>query len=213
MRATLQGENRAIRGSEENLTFTKWMKKPNNRKVDMSRLDISPDYKIKVTKSPTADTRSCDCTKVTKKQLGYSSQKHIEDVDRALHFFELCLVRGRSMHASYNGAPFGLFHDYDKLEDLDGFHRDFIASKEKSFIDGEWYKNHLKVNRHHLNATPGTPDDVNLIDVLEHIADCAVAGMARSGEVYPIELPDKLLQSAVKNTLKLILSKIEVTEL
>ena len=174
--------------------------------------DITPDFTIKITKSPTADTRSCDCTKVTVHQLAKSSALHIKDVDRALHFFELCLSHGRSHHASYNGAPFGLYHDYDKLEDLAGFHRDFISSKDKPFIEGEWYKNHLKVNRHHLNTPDGVPDDVNLIDVLEHIADCAVAGMARSGEVYPIELDDELLQKAVGNTLKLILSRIEVKE-
>ncbi len=50
----------------------------------------------------------------------------------------------------------------------------------------------------------GVPDDVNLLDVLEHVADCVMAGMARSGSVYELKLSDELLQKAFKNTVKLL---------
>ena len=39
---------------------------------------------IKVKKSPTADTRTCDVTKVTKEQLRESSISHIRDVELRL---------------------------------------------------------------------------------------------------------------------------------
>lgn len=38
--------------------------------------------------------------------------------------------------------------------------------------------------RHHLLSR--TPEDVNLVDVFEYIADCVMAGMARTGEVNDV---------------------------
>ena len=42
---------------------------------------------IKITKSQTADTRSCDPKTVTKEQLRKSSEQHIGDVCKAIDFF------------------------------------------------------------------------------------------------------------------------------
>ena len=56
------------------------------------------------------------------------------------------------------------------------------------------------------------PDDVNLIDVLEMIVDCICAGLARSGEVRPIEINDDILHKAIDNTIELIKSVVEVEE-
>jgi len=156
------------------------------------------DGKIRIAKSPTADTRSCDPTKVTRTELGHSSEMHVTDVKEALDF--LCRKIGvAAMH-----------HDFDKFRDLEQFHEDFIHANERPFVNGEWYTNHLKLNRHHLNVSDGIPEDVNLVDVFEHIVDCAVAGMARSGNVYPIAIEDDILQDAVKNTLTMIVEAIEV---
>jgi hypothetical protein len=66
------------------------------------------------------------------------------------------------------------------------------------------------VNRHHLDAEGGVPEDVNLFDVMEMLVDRTVAGMARSGDVFPLELPDELLQKATQNTMKLLIDAIEV---
>jgi hypothetical protein len=66
------------------------------------------------------------------------------------------------------------------------------------------------VNRHHLDKADGVPTDVNLIDVLEHIADCVMAGMARSGSVYELKLPDEVLQRAFANTVNLLKSLVGV---
>lgn len=54
--------------------------------------------------------------------------------------------------------------------------------------------------------------DVNLIDVLDMIADCTMAGMARSGSVYPLELSSDVLQAAFKNTCALLLSQVRVIQ-
>jgi hypothetical protein len=182
------------------------MKNHDNVEMNMmSHIEVKP--------SPTADTRSCDPKTVSKEQLLESSQKHIKDVTNAINWLANELMTRRPGY-DYDGYFINEHHhhDHDKLSDIDGFHRDFIRANESPFIDGEWYKKHLKVNRHHLNTPDGIPDDVNLIDVLEHIADCATAGMARSGSVFPIELADELLQKAVKNTLELMISKIIVVE-
>ena len=56
----------------------------------------------------------------------------------------------------------------------------------------------------------GIPADVNLIDVLDFIADCVMAGMARSGSVYPLQLPPELLARAFQNTVDLLKSQIVV---
>ena len=151
---------------------------------------------IRIHKSETADTRSCDCTKVTLKELKRSSSSHIIDVYNGLRFFRNML----------EGAS--LLHDVDKMTDLDSFHSDFLTGFKKH----EWWDNHRKINRHHLTKEDGIPEDVNLVDVLEYITDCTMAGMARTGEVYDLGLPDELLQRAFKNTCKLLKDNVEVEE-
>ena len=54
---------------------------------------------------------------------------------------------------------------------------------------------------------------MNLIDVLEMIADCVCAGMARSGEIRDLEINPEILNRAVQNTAKLIKDMIVVEEL
>ena len=56
----------------------------------------------------------------------------------------------------------------------------------------------------------GIPGDVNLIDVLDFVADCIMAGMARTGEVYPLELPDDLLKRAFDNTVSMLKAEVVV---
>ena len=64
--------------------------------------------------------------------------------------------------------------------------------------------------RHHLNDN--VPEDVNLIDVLEMVIDCTVAGLARSGEVYNITIPNDVLIKAIDNTKNLIIDATEVID-
>ena len=97
-------------------------------------------------------------------------------------------------------------HDTDKLTDIDGFHADFVTG----FKQTGWWDRHRKLNRHHLNMLDGVPEDVNLIDVLDFIADCVMAGMARSGSVYVLSLPPDLLERAFQNTVVLLKSQVVV---
>lgn len=150
--------------------------------------------KIKIKKNPTADTRTCDFKNVTKETLYNSSVQHIEDVRKGLAFFVKEIAKAAKRH------------DYDKLEDIDGFHRDFVTG----FKQTTWWDKHRKLNRHHLMQEDGVPDDVNLIDVLDMIADCVMAGMARSGTVYDLNLDDKVLKKAFENTVELMKQNVEV---
>lgn len=149
---------------------------------------------IEISRSPTADTRTCDVSTVTKDDLLDSSRRHIGDVGSALGLFSAMLTEAASKH------------DYDKLTAIDWFFADF----KTGFDQTGWWDNHRKIHRHHLGQEDGVPDDVNLVDVLEYVADCVMAGMARSGEVYPIELDDDVLRRALANTKDLLRSRVVV---
>lgn len=151
---------------------------------------------ITIKKSETADTRTCDFANTSKDTLLVSSLQHIGDVVKALAFFQSKLTEAAGEH------------DFDKLTGIDHFHRDFVTG----FKETGWWDEHRKMHRHHLDHADGVPDDVNLIDVLEHIADCVMAGMARSGRVYDLKLSDELLQTAFRNTVELLKTQVELGE-
>lgn len=151
---------------------------------------------IQIPKSATADTRTCDFANTSKETLLASSHQHIADVREALTFIMKLLGDAIDIH------------DHDKISDIDGFHRDFVTG----FKQTTWWDNHRKVNRHHLLQADGVPADVNLIDVLDMICDCVMAGMARSGSVYPLEIDGEVLRRAFDNTVELLKKNVEVTE-
>lgn len=126
---------------------------------------------ITIKKSSTADTRTRDYSKVTKEQLLNSSLQHISDVRRALGFFADLLLKASAEH------------DWTKIKQLNWFYDDFITG----FKQTGWWDNHRKAERHHLGQLDGVRDDVNLVDVIEYICDCVMAGKARAGEVYEIK--------------------------
>jgi hypothetical protein len=149
---------------------------------------------ISISPSKTADTRSCDFANVTKETLLDSSRQHIGDVAQALAFFSGEVLRAAARH------------DYDKLSDIDGFHSDFVTG----FKQTGWWDRHRQLNRHHLMQSDGVPSDVNLIDVLDMISDCVMAGMARTGTVYPLEIPADVLKKAFDNTVEMLKARIVV---
>jgi len=149
---------------------------------------------IYIQKSQTADTRTCDYTKVTRNQLLASSLQHLGDVHQGLAFFAAEIVRAAGRH------------DFDKLSDIDGFHRDFVTG----FTQTTWWDAHRMLNRHHLFQADGIPKDVNLIDVLDLIVDCVMAGMGRSGTVYKLEPSPELLERAFQNTVELLKAQVVV---
>ena len=160
----------------------------------MTTYPVMESQMITVKPSPTADTRTCDFANVTKETLLASSKQHIHDVHEGLQFFSRKLAEAL------------LAHDTDKLTDIDGFHRDFVTG----FKQTTWWDAHRKLNRHHLTMEDGIPADVNLIDVLDFITDCVMAGMARSGSVYQLQLPPELLERAFQNTVTLLKNQVVV---
>jgi hypothetical protein len=149
---------------------------------------------IRIKTSATADTRTCDYATISKQTLRESSIQHIGDVAAALSFFRRCLIES------------AINHDTDKLSDLDSFHADFVTG----FDTHDWWDRHRALNRHHLTQDDGVPADVNLIDVLDFIADCVCAGMGRSGSVYPLALSPEVLERAFQNTVEMLKQQIEV---
>ena len=151
---------------------------------------------ITIQKSKTADTRTCDFSKVSQEQLMASSIQHIGDVGQGIDFFKNLL------------DEVAVKHDVDKLTDISGFHADFITG----FKQTGWWDRHRKSNRHHLLQADGVPTDVNLIDVLDMIVDCVMAGMGRSGSVYPLTISPEVIKSAFDNTVELLKKQIVVAD-
>jgi hypothetical protein len=149
---------------------------------------------LTIKKSKTADTRTCDFSKVSKPQLYDSSIQHIGDVKEGIAFLKSLLDVA------------AVRHDADKLTDIAGFHDDFVTG----FKQTGWWDRHRKLNRHHLLQPDGVPADVNLIDVLDMIVDCVMAGMGRSGSVYPLTISPEVLKVAFDNTVELLKKEIVV---
>lgn len=149
---------------------------------------------ITIVKSPNADSRSVN-QDFSCEKLRTDTQSHIRDVSEGLNFMaELIKARGP-------------IHDHTKLDMLE----EFCAALSSGHIkDTEWYKKHITQERHHLLSY--VHDDITLVDVIEHVVDCVMAGMARSGNVYDIELPNEVLQLAVKNTVELLKKNTHIVD-
>ena len=154
---------------------------------------------IEIKKNPNGDTRTAP-KGITFEQFQESNDMHIDSVGEVM--WELANLVDKT----------GELHDCTKKSQERMFYRDFVNTQENGadFVNGEWYKLHVKAERHHLLSN--CPDDVNLIDVLEIIVDCVCAGLARSGDIRDLEINSEILDRAVKNTAKLIKGMIEVVE-
>ena len=155
---------------------------------------------IKISRSQNADSRTAS-EKVSKEVLLFNSERHISDVKAAIHWmmWRLLAIAGE--------------HDRTKIDNIDEFFADFSAAQDGDTTDfrtKHWFKDIHLQERHHLESR--VPDDVNLLDVLELIADCVMAGMARSGEVFESNLSPEILERAFKNTFKLLIDETVVSE-
>lgn len=155
--------------------------------------------KIKIKKNPNGDTRTAP-KDVTYKQFRVANDMHIYDVERVMRYIAGCIILRGEMH------------DCTKKSEEQQFYRDFLSTINEgtNFVESHWYHHHINTERHHLLSR--CPDDVNLIDVMEMIADCVCAGLARSGEVRDLEISTDILERAVKNTVKLVTDAIEVKD-
>lgn len=154
---------------------------------------------IHIKKNPNGDTRTAP-KNVTYEQFQKANDMHRDDVRKVMYYLAFLIEKA------------GETHDFTKkLEERD-FYKDFLSTMNDgtNFVEGEWYQRHIINERHHLLSH--CPDDVDLLDVLEMIADCVCAGMARSGEVRDLEISTDILEKAVQNTVKLIVGEIVVED-
>lgn len=155
---------------------------------------------IVIPQSKTADTWTAD-KPVSREQLLSSSRQHIADVNQAIEYMVGVLLRIASKH------------DFTKIKNIDEFYNNFKFIQDGNVADFKklnWFQLHINTERHHINER--CPEDVDLFDVLEQIADIAMAGMARKGEVYEAEISPEILVKAYKNTLKKILAVTKVDD-
>lgn len=157
--------------------------------------------KIKIKQSKDADTRSAEGVP-SKDTLLANTLSHITDVNNVGKFLSEKLKQNC------------IEHDHTKVEYIDEFYADFVeqlqSADKLNFKEMNWFKNRHLTERHHLNDS--VPEDVNLLDVLEMVIDCTVAGLARSGNVYPITIPEDVIIKAIENTKQLIIDNCEVVD-
>ena len=155
---------------------------------------------IRIPSTADADTRTAN-GKVSKERLLDNSRQHISDVNQALHFFVGILLQK------------GVEHDWTKIDNIDEFYADFASTQDGfqgDFKQMHWYHDIHLQERHHLKEY--CPEDVNLLDVLERIADGVMAGMGRAGFIYEDELNPEILTKAYNNTMKLLANNTEVIQ-
>ena len=156
----------------------------------------NPNDKIFVSPSPSADTRSANHV-ISEEELRESTKMHIQDVRRAMNWLTRRLI------------GIGEHHDWTKMNYFDEFYRQFHKAQETGEWGTGWYdKIHVVEERHHLEER--CPKDVTLLDVLEQIADCVCAGMARTGKFEPRPLDPAILSRAYLNTQKMIADAVRV---
>ena len=149
---------------------------------------------IRIKQSKVADNRTCDWSKVSKEQLIEASKQHISDVSKGLYLMAYILQDKISRH------------DWTRIECIDEFYSAFRSDLKNS----KWYKEHQICERHHFHTPEYIDDDVNLLDVIEHIVDGVMAGLARSGKYKKEPFPNDLLVRAFDNTVDLLVSCVEV---
>lgn len=154
---------------------------------------------IEIRKNPNGDTRTAP-KGITFEQFSKANDSHINDVS---------LVMNELSNRLFSA---GMKHDFTKKEFEKEFYNDFVATMNEGadFVNGWWYQKHIHDERHHPLSY--CHDDINLLDIIEMVVDCTVAGLARSGEVRPIEVNAEILNKAVSNTTKLIQRMVVVTE-
>jgi hypothetical protein len=157
---------------------------------------------IKIKKHTEGDTRVAEGVP-TIRDFDSANYDHVEDVKNLAYQFSEMLNKQVCDH------------DWTKLKEpyRSMFYRDLCNTIEgkMDFFDGKWSSLHYnELERHHLKRH--CPDDVNLFDVIEMICDCVAAGMARSGDIYDVDIPAEVLTKAVKNTVELLKSEIQVVE-
>lgn len=158
------------------------------------------DKVIDIAANNLGDTRTAN-RKPYFNEFQNANRNHTRDVKDVMH--EIAKLISRA----------GIDHDYTKQFYEPEFYADFckvLDGSTEKFEDMEWYKTHIREERHHIDSR--CPDDVDLIDIIEHIVDCCCAGKTRSGYISPVVIDPEILKKAVENTVKLIDNNTRIVE-
>ena len=158
------------------------------------------DKVIDISANNLGDTRTAN-RKPSFDEFHGANRHHMSDVQNVMREIAL-LIEGA-----------GIDHDYTKRTYEAEFYADFckvLDGSTEKFTDMEWYQKHIKEERHHINSR--CPEDVDLIDIIEHVVDCCCAGKTRSGYISPVVIDSEILQKAVENTVKLIDNNTRIVE-
>lgn len=157
--------------------------------------------KIEIANTRNADSRTAE-SDFTIEELKEATEIHIKEVGSCCDFF------AEKIHEA------GILHDWSKREN---FYEEYGPLCMSGVVDEEfkanpWYKKHIFEERHHVNDD--FKPDVNLIDILEHIADVVASGRGRAGHLTSdyMDIDPKLLYLAYWNTIQLLDSNIEVED-
>lgn len=180
-----------------------WKMKENELKQELEeKMKSEESNKIYIKKHTEGDSRVAKEVP-TFHDFVVANDDHRSDVKRLMYRFA-DILRDHAIR-----------HDWTKVDEpyRSMFYRDLCDTIQgrMNFMDGEWARLHYyDLERHHLKEW--CPDDVNLLDVVEMLCDCVAAGMARSGDVYDVDISPDVLTKAVVNTVELLKSEIEVVD-
>lgn len=156
-------------------------------------------HTVLINPNPDGDTRTAD-ENVTFEQFQKANDMHIDDVRKTMDQISIMVQNA------------GARHDWTKKEFEREFYRDFKDTMEGGgdFTKKEWYLKHIRFEDHHPLSYCSA--NLDLVDILEMVADCVCAGKARSGKVMRLVIPNYILQRAMANTWDLVESMVELNE-
>lgn len=162
----------------------------NERRLNMN--------KVVIKETPNADSRTMEGKELDRDLIFEDTKSHIKGVQDIMEEMSNKLLDNSKRH------------DFTKIKEFDGFFDMLseLVTNGHNVNGNKWWELHITDERHHvLNKEP---KDVNLFDILELIADVNASGMARTGEVYDIQMPGDLLIRAFNNTMRMVKNSIEV---
>lgn len=152
---------------------------------------------VVINRPPKADDKNGN---ISYEDLRKSTNMHQKDVKSMLYLLARKMMQ------------IGDAHDWSKDDRQLQYYNDYIKSKKtgKDMHKMDWYKYHFDHERHHLEDD--IPENVNLLDVIEFIADACCDGIAEDGKPESMEISDKVLRTAFLNTIKLVKDNIYLNE-
>lgn len=176
-----------------------------NNRVVLNALGATTDERKRMTIHPSPSASASTATHIVgREELRDAVRQHRRDVRRGMERLA-DLIRER-----------GAKHDWTKMDFFDEYFAHFNAKQKGEIRDSDWRLSdwaqhfHTRYERHHVEEAP--PDDINLIDIIEHLVDGVVAGKGRGGEYKADTLRPGLLEKAYANTQKLIADMVEVAD-